>query len=283
MALFQCSNCCRKFRRKDYLQKHNKRKNPCKQLENENNPKTIPKQSQKKSEKFHICQYCKKSYTTANALYKHTNELRCKKLPDKEIKRIKAFKNNKILNKKIEKEKQLVTINNNNSINTNCHNKTNINQNQIFNIKINPFGQENLDSITEKEKIRILNRAFMAFPEALKKIHYDIPENRNFFNTDKKNKKYIQIFNGKNILYEDKDKVQDDISYKIMGKLEAWFDDYQRQFNTRRKDLISRMFSEFNHGRLEDKYENEIEKFILSYSNDVKELLQKQLEKLKIK
>jgi len=238
--------------------------------------------------KEYICKYCKKSYTTSNGLYKHINELRCKKIPDKEIKRIKTFKNNKVLNKKIEKDLVLVNKNininkNNNNVNIQNQLNNNITNNTTFNIKINPFGQENLDSITEKEKIRILNRAFMAFPEALKKIHYDIPENRNFFNTDKKNKKYIQIFNGKNIMYEDKDKIQDDISFKIMGKLEEWFDDYQRKFNSRRKELISRMFSEFNNGELENKYENEIEKFILSYSNDVKELLQKQLEKLKIK
>ena len=224
-------------------------------------------------------------------MYRHINEIRCTEIPDKEIKRIKAFRNNKILNKKIEREKELVlvkAINGNNSVNnttTNIKNQQNNNisnsNNTTYNIKINPFGKENLESITEKEKIRILNRAFMAFPEALKKIHYDIPENRNFFNTDKKNKKYIQVFNGTNLIYEDKDKIQDDISYKIMGKLEEWFDDYQRQFNTRRKDLLSRMFNEFNNGRLEDKYENEIDKFILSYSNDMKEILQKQIEKIK--
>ena len=66
-----------------------------------------------------------------------------------------------------------------------------------------------------------------------------------------------------------------------MGHLETWFDEYQRRFNSRRKELISRMFNEFNHGRLEDKVVNEIEKFILSYSNDVKELLQKQILEIK--
>ena len=248
---------------------------------------TIPKQSQNnpKNNKVHIakkykCKYCIKSYTTLNALYKHTNELRCKEIPDTEIKKIKLYKNNKILNKKIEKEKQLVQINNNitNNNNNNSHNKININNNII---NINPFGKENLESITEKEKIRILNRTFMAFPEALKKIHYDIPENRNFFQTNKKDKKYIQVYNGKNIIYEDKDKIQDDISYKVMVHIGVWFDEYEIKFNTRRKELISRMFDEFNDGKLEDKYENEIEKFILSYSNDMKEIMQKQIEKIK--
>ena len=280
MSLFKCLNCSREFRRKDYLKKHLLRKNPCKEVEIENNPKTIPKQSQKKQKKNHICKYCNKSYTTANALYKHLNEIRCKKLPEKEIKRIKAFRNNKVLNKKIEKE--IVQINNNKTINTNCNNNTMTNShNTTYNIKINPFGKENLESITPNEKVRILNRAFMAFPEALKKIHFDIPENRNFFNTDKKDKKYIQVFNGKNIIYEDKEKIKDDISYGIMGHLETWFDEYQRRFNSIRKELISKMFKEFNNGRLEDKVVNDIEKFILSYSNNIKELLQKQILELK--
>ena len=291
MSLFKCLNCSREFRRKDYLKKHLLRKNPCKEVEfennpktipkqSQNNPKTIPKQSQKKQKKNHICKYCNKSYTTANALYKHLNEIRCKKLPEKEIKRIKAFRNNKVLNKKIEKE--IVQINNNKTINTNCNNNTMTNShNTTYNIKINPFGKENLESITPNEKVRILNRAFMAFPEALKKIHFDIPENRNFFNTDKKDKKYIQVFNGKNIIYEDKEKIKDDISYGIMGHLETWFDEYQRRFNSIRKELISKMFKEFNNGRLEDKVVNDIEKFILSYSNNIKELLQKQILELK--
>ena len=50
-----------------------------------------------------------------------------------------------------------------------------------------------------------------------------------------------------------------------MGHLETWFDEYQRRFNSIRKELISKMFNEFNHGRLEDKVVNDIEKFILSY------------------
>ena len=287
MSLFTCSNCSREFRRKDYLQKHNKRKNPCKRVENENDTKMIPNDTSKneiKFKKIYTCKFCEQEFKNKRSLYRHINEIRCTKIPDKEIKRIKAFRNNKILNKKIEKEKELVLVNNKtitNNSHKNNNNKININQLNNNIININPFGKENLESITEKEKIRILNRAFMAFPEALKKIHYDIPENRNFFNTDKKNKKYIQVFNGTNLIYEDKDKIQDDISYKIMGKLEEWFDDYQRQFNTRRKDLLSRMFNEFNNGRLEDKYENEIDKFILSYSNDMKEILQKQIEKIK--
>ena len=299
---FYCSICKHDFKTRWRLKRHKERKKPCKVVEFENNPKTIPKQSQnnpkiipKQSQnnpkKNHICKYCNKTYTTANALYKHINEIRCKKLPEKEIKRIKIFRNNKVLNKKIEKE--IVQINNNNkNINISGKNNTNIqnqqNNNNItnsnnttYNIKINPFGKENLESITPNEKIRILNRAFMAFPEALKKIHYDIPENRNFFNTDKKDKKYIQVFDGKNIIYEDKEKIKDDISYGIMGHLETWFDEYQRRFNSIRKELISKMFNEFNHGRLEDKVVNDIEKFILSYSNDVKELLQKQILELK--
>ena len=76
-------------------------------------------------------------------------------------------------------------------------------------------------------------------------------------------------------------KIQDDISYKIMVQLGEWFNEYEIKFNNRRKELISRMFDEFDNGKLENKYENEIEKFILSYSNDMKEILQKQIEKIR--
>ena len=292
-----CYRCSKEFKYPYLLKKHLERKYPCKVVENKNDTKMIPNdtkmipndtkmipvkftKNEKKNIKIHKCKFCKQEFKNVRSLYRHNNEIRCKEIPDKEIKKIKAFRNNKVLNKKIEKE--IVQINNNKTINTNCNNNTMTNShNTTYNIKINPFGKENLESITPNEKIRILNRAFMAFPEALKKIHFDIPENRNFFNTDKKDKKYIQVFNGKNIIYEDKEKIKDDISYGIMGHLETWFDEYQRRFNSRRKELISKMFNEFNHGRLEDKVVNEIEKFILSYSNDVKELLQKQILEIK--
>ena len=297
MSNKSCIRCSKEFKFPYLLKKHLERKYPCKVVEIGNDTKMIPNdtkmipndtkmipvnwtKNENKNINIHKCKFCKQEFKNIRSLYRHNNEIRCKKIPETEIKKIKAFRNNKVLNKKIEKE--IVQINNNKTINTNCNNNTMTNShNTTYNIKINPFGKENLESITPNEKVRILNRAFMAFPEALKKIHFDIPENRNFFNTDKKDKKYIQVFNGKNIIYEDKEKIKDDISYGIMGHLETWFDEYQRRFNSIRKELISKMFKEFNNGRLEDKVVNDIEKFILSYSNNIKELLQKQILELK--
>ena len=287
MSLNSCDRCGKDFKFPYLLKNHKNRKFPCKitleeekpkkcvKIRSKNDPKTIQKRSKNDPKKITRCEDCGKCFTFKTNYYKHRAQLRCKKMKKTEKQERMAKLKNQVIIKK--KECRNVIFNQTNNI-------QNIQNNNIINnniISINPFGKENLESITEKEKLRILNRAFMAFPEALKKIHYDIPENRNFFNTDKKNKKYIQIFNGKNIMYEDKDKIQDDISFKIMGQLEEWFDDYQRKFNSRRKELISRMFSEFNNGELENKYENEIEKFILSYSNDVKELLQKQILEIK--
>ena len=41
-----CSRCSKEFKYPYLLKKHFLRKNPCKVVEIENNPKTIPKQSQ---------------------------------------------------------------------------------------------------------------------------------------------------------------------------------------------------------------------------------------------
>ena len=163
-------------------------------------------------------------------------------------------------------------------------NTQNIQNNQIIHnniININAFGKENLESITEQEKLRILNRAFMAFPEALKKIHYDIPENRNFYLPNKRDRQYVKLYNGDNIIYENKEKFNDDLAINIMTQLEGWFDELQKKFIMRRKQLISKMFNEYNKGELENKYNKEIEKFSLTYSSDIKELLEIELLKIK--
>tara|TARA_Y100000389_G_C17279885_1_gene422389 strand:- start:101 stop:706 length:606 start_codon:yes stop_codon:yes gene_type:complete len=191
-----------------------------------------------------------------------------------QLERMAKLKNQVIIKKK---ECRNVIFNQTNNI-------QNIQNNNIINnniISINPFGKENLDSITEKEKLRILNRAFMAFPEALKKIHYDIPENRNFYLPNKRDRQYVKLYNGNNVIYEDKEKFNDDLAIKIMTQLEQWFDELQKKFIVRRKQLISKMFNEFNNGELEEKYNKEIEKFSLSYSSDIKELLEIELLKIK--
>ena len=64
------------------------------------------KKNDKKTEndnRLYQCKYCEKTYKSDKSMYRHINEMRCKKIPEREIKMIKVFRNNKVLNKKIEK------------------------------------------------------------------------------------------------------------------------------------------------------------------------------------
>ena len=107
-----CDNCLKEFKYPYLLLRHKKRKRPCKKIENTitipNNSKTIPKQFQiipnhsktipnnskiipNDSNTF-FCKYCCKEFKYKNNLYRHKNQLRCKKMPKNQIAIIKETK-----------------------------------------------------------------------------------------------------------------------------------------------------------------------------------------------
>ena len=267
MSEFSCSNCLREFARKDYLKKHLSRKKPCKKNEflslgkskvslkvSLGKSKVSLNSEKKEEENGYECLYCKKVYKHKQSRYKHMKI--CK-----------------------EKKKQITITNCNNVTNNNNNNITN-NINIVNNINIRPFGKENFDSITKKDIIYILNKCYMSFPNALKKIHYDIPENRNFYQPNK-NRKYIKYYNGKNWIYENEKKFNTELSYKLMIIIERWYDTYESRIKETRQEMISRMFDDFNNGKLEDNVDNFCEKYLFSYSNDIKTYMDEQIKKIK--
>ena len=107
-----CVKCKKEFQYKYLLKRHSNRKNPCIQVENEIIPKKNQKSSKnhpfiihssstakmKKNEKKNEiiilnnetitqfkCNYCKNLFSIKNSLYKHINELRCKKIPKSKL------------------------------------------------------------------------------------------------------------------------------------------------------------------------------------------------------
>jgi len=162
--------------------------------------------------------------------------------------------------------------NNNTIITNNTINNNTINNNNI-NITINPFGKENLESIKEKDILNILNEMFMSFSSALTKIHYNIPENRNFCLPNKSDRKFVSYFNGKKGLYENSTKFKDKLCSKIMNQLEQWFEIHQKKLLKRKKKMLIKVFDTYYDGKLDKRYYEDIEKFLLSYSSDMKEIM----------
>ena len=72
----------------------------------------------------------------------------------------------------------------------------------------------------------------------------------------------------------------DKLSHNIIGYLEEWFDDNKNQIKKRRQQLLNEMFFNFNDGKLNKRYNNEIEKFLLSYSKDIKILFENEMNKI---
>ena len=290
-----CNICLISFQSSWHLNRHKNRKTPCKTIINskpyqkhtKNHTKTIPKPYTNNTttntdiisnSKIHKCEFCMKGFTQMNSLYRHKNTLRCKKMNNKEKNKI-IKKTNNIVTKNTNNINNS-TINSNNTINNNINNINNSINN--ITININPFGKENLDSLKRADKIKILNKLYLALPAALHKIHYDIPENRNFYLANKKNTKYITTFNGKNKIFKKSNQMKDKICSKIMSHLEEWFNTYQLKLLKNKKKELSKLFASYYNGELDDKYFDEIEMFLLSYSNDIKENVDATIKKIKI-
>ena len=322
MSELKCERCNKIFTRKYNLLRHINRKIQCKVVENGNNPKIIPnnpkiipkffsenrktekkcKKNVKKNENIENnkikCRYCNKLYASINGLYKHVNELRCKKIPLDKLNIVLQSKNNKVIRKKRENCNNILNIYQTNYINnTNCfnnlnHNITtnnnithnslthnNVTNNSILNntnnttnnttnnitIKINPFGQENTDFLTKKQKMYILNRQYMGVPELIKTIH-EQPNNQNFFIPNLNKKMLAYLNNDNKIEYDNYDEICEKIINKNISRLDNFYEELQSELNENIKKQLDTIISKSNEGHLDEKYIREIKLYLINTS-----------------
>jgi hypothetical protein len=224
----------------------------------------------------YICEYCNITFKHLRSIYRHKNELRCKKMPKDEINNILNKRNNKTIvliksdpNTLNEyKSNNFSTINNgviNNTLNNtnNTQNITNI-TNKIE-LKINPMGKEDISFLTKEDKLRILNRMYNCIPELVKTIH-NHPENRNFFlpNT---NKNIIACVNNQNeIEYNDYNDVCQQILQDNVERLDELFTELETEVNESIKDRLEKVFKKVEDGKLDKKYLKDIKMYVLNNS-----------------
>ena len=143
---------------------------------------------------------------------------------------------------------------NTNSHHTNSHNKTN----NITNININAFGNENTDYIDEKVILSCIDRVYKSIPSLLEKLHFDPkhPENHNIKITNKKlsyasvmgnNKKWktvdrkdaieSMVQKGYNML----DDTYGDNKDKFSQMKQQNFEGFQSKFEEEDKDLMKQI------------------------------------------
>ena len=283
-----------------------------------NNPKIIPTKTSAKCDEFK-CDYCSKIFNTRNSLYKHRNELRCQAMPEEESIKIKLFKNNKIIKKKIKNddivaktslkstdyclESGLLAKNNKNNkyknnnnnkrgnnfvnetatINNTINNNTTLNAttNNTLTININPFGQENTDFLTKEDKIKIINSCYMSVPTLIQKIH-NHPENRNIFMPNM-NKNIIAYLNeNKELEYNDYNTFCDNLIQNNISRIDKYFCEFENEIKKNIKNRMLDVLQMSNKGELDEKYINSIKYYIMNISKKNKREINEFIEKLEL-
>lgn len=264
-----------------------------------------------------ICMYCNKSYNNKYSKYKHQKLcknvdkinkkeeniqnikeiLRKIKNTDKslvvenDVLKIKKNKNIKsrdtVLNKLPNKllTKKIVNITNNNITNNNITNNTNSNNTVTNNvtININAFGNENLEALTLPTIKRIFSKKYGCLNSALSEIYAKIPENNNFYLANKGNSKFMRLYNGNKCIYERTNKFKTILSDNTMNHLEVLLEDNKENIVKKHREVIEKVIDDYFGGKLTERYDDEVELFIMNHTDDMKEVLTSTLQKLKNK
>ena len=321
MKVYQCERCLKIFKRSDYLVKHMNRKFICSPKNDEKisikkasnkhqisikkasnkHQKSIKKASGKSSsdlsqisnqdfEEF-SCKYCQKNFKKKDYLYKHINQLRCPKMSQDHKNLIILKRNNKILSKRLEDDTRIAElINNTNSNNTNIsynnsNNTTNTFNNKTTNnicIKINPFGQENTDFLTKKDKMKIMNKCYMSVPALIKTIH-NRPENRNFFIKNINDKVMAYLNDNNEVVFNDYNSVCDKLIQNNITRIDKFLEELNCDIKENTKSRVAKMLEESNTGELTEKYIQDIKFYLMTISKKNKKDLNDFIDKLEAK
>ena len=147
------------------------------------------------------------------------------------------------------------------------------NVNQI-NIKINPFGKEDISFLTKQDKLRILERVYNGVPELIKTIHSH-PENRNIF-LPNVNKNVVAYLNDKNeIQYDNKNDICQQLIDDNIERIDTFFNEFKNEIKSTMKERIVKMIDKSQEDLNQDKYIKDINIFLMNISKKHKNDLNK--------
>jgi len=174
-----CKLCLKDYKYPSKLKKHREGIYGCKYNNNDNN---ISNTSNTSNTNKIQCEQCNKLFKHKSSLTRHINNKKC-------------YSINIITNN---------TINNDNTNNGTIDNRQINITNNIIIQHINPFGQENTDFLSNKEKLEILRSGHKACIKILK-IVYNRNENKNFYKVNKKHSTISYLKDNTNDNKENKD------------------------------------------------------------------------------
>ena len=153
----------------------------------QNAPKMHPN-APKMHPKTRICEFCNKEFTRTTGLKKHLEK--CKERAKKNNMLLEKDKELEMLKDKV--EDLMIELSKKGNITNN--NTTHNHNDNIINIHINNYGNENTDYLNQSYLNKLLKGMYTAIPKLIEKIHFDPkhPENHNIKITNKK-EPYIKI------------------------------------------------------------------------------------------
>jgi len=266
MPVFECNRCHRSFNRKYNLERHENKKNKCKEIDpkysnifqnTQKYSKNIPKYSnifQKKNESSntnnngYICDFCNRSYKQKFNLNKHLKTCKIKKQKEEDKK--KEILNLEIKLLELKKEANISNTTNNISNITNNHNSTNndnstnntININN--NIILNDYGKETIDFLKSEKHKKLI---FGVLQQGLKGIQNYI--SYKYCNPDKPENMTIKYTNQRS----NKLKIREDNKWKIRNKKDVLEELYDRDKNVEEVLNVYEHINELNEDEQMDK------------------------------
>jgi len=149
----------------------------------------------------------------------------------------------------------IATQNINNSTNTmnNMLNNITNNNNLCLDIKINPFGKEDISSMSDSEKLGILKTGANAFKNLLK-YTYDKPENKNLYILNKRDRTIQFLNNMYQLEIGDMNEVLSEVVCNNINNLDMLYDEMSDKMDNTSKRTFERISAKYQKGEKDDIY-----------------------------
>ena len=238
MPIYKCDRCSKEFGQKCEYTRHINKKFPCeKSAANCSKPVAKCSKIEESDDNAIKCNYCGREFTRISSLNVHIKD-RCK------IKKANDNKMEEMMLMLIEIKEKMIKLEAENAKYKNIIQSGNIingNQ-QIININLVPYGQEDLTKISDAEYQRILRRGFNSVPALVESLHFNknFPENHNVYISNMRDD-YVLMYDGVKWRLKNRDETLQQLYEDKTDILETKFEELIKRLD----EQTIRMFQRF--------------------------------------